>query len=625
MDFENSYIPFSREEALELWSWILAGWANSLDAKGARTHMDGVPNYADAGGSFEGVTRMLWGLGSWLSYPHRPKSLHWQGKSYDLEALTYRAYVNGCDPQSLSYWGQGPYNADGDQRTVETGQVAFALWQSRDRIWNRMSSKERDNVANFLNRFGQRPSQWGSNWALFWVLNHTSRKTLGMNYDQSIIDDVMNDYLDGVYCGDGWYDDAAKRGANYFDDYNTWVFASHVLAWSVMDGDSMPQRRDELLERVQAWMEHYPYFFAADGAYCEFGRSGAYKFSRLGAAIWAYKLGCWSHSVGMLKRLVGKHLRWYVDRGAIRPDGSLRQSLTATGSPEIIERYISTGATYWAMQAFSGLWSLTDDDPFWTVEEDALPIEQGDFKKVFPQAGCMLIGQNGQVQRYNAGSVKRGYGGKYSKLLYSTLNPYNVGLDEGKPSIDSCLCLTEAGIRGQRESNLNFAVGDDWLRMHYTIELNAHQHHVDTTIIPLGSFHLRAHRILLDDRAHDVFVEEGSAPLGYDAGAIPLSRTQYAWTFAEVQGRIIGASAILGYTNIDIRSGNPNAVYGHNLLIALTAPIVDQHSEFICLVYAGELGNPEQFPVIESAHWEANDEFNVTINDKFYIIPPLTD
>ncbi|MFN8447192.1 MAG: DUF2264 domain-containing protein [Anaerolineae bacterium] len=184
----------------------------------------------------------------------------------------------------------------------------------------------------------------------------------------------MNGYLDGVYCGDGWYDDAAARGPNYFDNYITWVFAMHVMAWAQMDGASMPARRDELLDRVRAWMRHFPYFFAADGSTVEYGRSLAYKFCRLGAPLWAYKLGIWDHPVGMLRRLVGRHLRWYVDRGAVRADGTLRQSLTASGSPDIIERYISTGATYWAMQAFSGLWSLPDDDPFWTAEETPLPL-----------------------------------------------------------------------------------------------------------------------------------------------------------------------------------------------------------------------------------------------------------
>ncbi len=499
---EDTYIPFTRAEALDLWAWLAAGWANSLDASGARTWMDGVPNYADAGGSFEGVTRMLWGLGSWLSYPDRPAAVEWRGRSYDLEALTTRALVNGCDPASLGYWGRGRYRDDWDQRTVETAQVAFALWQTRDRIWARMSDDQRRNVIGFLDKFGRKPSRWGNNWSLFWVLNHTARKLLGEEYDPSIAQEVMYDYLDGAYCGDGWYDDGETRGTYAFDDYNTWVFAMHVMAWAQMDGGFDPARRDELLSRIRAWMGHYPYFFGADGAYSEFGRSPAYKFCRLGAAVWAYKLGLWDHPVGMLRRLVAKHIRWYVDRGAVRPDGTLRQSLTATGSPEVIERYISTGAPYWAIQAFSGLWGLTDDDPFWTAEDVPLPSEQGDYLKVFPQPGWVVTASGGQVQRYNAGSLKAGYGSKYAKLVYSSRHPYNVGLDGGQPGMDSCLCLSEAGVRAQRERNLAYAVGESgWLRMRYPIRLNGHEHVVDTTVIPLGELHLRAHRIRLDAAA----------------------------------------------------------------------------------------------------------------------------
>ena len=381
-------VPFSHAEAVALWSRLVAGWANTLNVSGNRTLIDGITNYAEAGGSYEAVTHMLWGLGSWLSDPKRPTQLSWRSVTYDLEDLTYRALVNGCDPNTLGSWHNEPVpRPDWDQRTVESGQVAFALWQTRDRIWAHMNETERQNVIGFLDMVGQRPSRWGNNWALFWVLNHAARKTLNAPYDQTIIDEVMTSYLDGVYCGDGWYDDGDVRGSNYFDNYITWVFGMHVMAWSHMDGDSMPERRDELLDRVQAWMQHFPYFFAADGSTVEYGRSLAYKFCRLGAPLWAYKLGVWPHSVGMLKRLVGKHLRWYVDRGAIRADGTLRQSLTASGSPEVLERYISTGATYWAIQAFSGLWALADDDPFWTAEEEPLPAKRENFLKVFAIPG----------------------------------------------------------------------------------------------------------------------------------------------------------------------------------------------------------------------------------------------
>jgi hypothetical protein len=631
---DSTYHPFSHTEAVNLWSWIVAGWANSLDSTGARTLIDGVPNYADAGGSFEGVTRMLWGLGSWLSYSNRPSQIEWRGQTYDLEQLTYRAFVNGCDSNSLGYWGRGRYSQDADQRTVETGQVAFSLWQTQDRIWGRMSDQERSNAIDFLDRFGRRPATWASNWALFWVLNHAGRKRLGAQHDQSIIDDVMTAYLDGVYCGDGWYDDVPERGAGHFDDYITWVFAMHVMAWAQMDGESMPARRDELLERIWAWMVHYPYFFAANGGFNEFGRSLAYKFSRLGAALWAYKLGQWPYSAGMLKRLVGKHLRWYVDRGAVRPDGTLRQSLTAVGSTEVIERYISTGATYWAIQAFGGLWALADDDPFWTAEEESLPAEQGDFMKVYPEPGWVVTARSGHIQRFNAGSVKSGYGGKYSKLVYSTRHPFNVGLDGGQPSLDSCLCLNEHGIRGQRGHNLASVVDDSgWLRIRYVISISDHQHTVDTTLIPLGNVHLRAHRITLDPAATEVTAEEGSAPLGYDAGALPSIYTKGDWVFAEVtvyaasakySNDAVGIKPLHGYSGVArMLPGSPNSVHEFNVLGVLTSAPLQSNHDLICVVYADGIPDMAQLPTIENAGWTPDGEFTVVVNGDAIIVPPL--
>ncbi|MBI1258386.1 MAG: DUF2264 domain-containing protein [Chloroflexi bacterium] len=626
---EDFHIPFSRAEAEALWARLVAGWANSLDVSGSRTLMDGIPNGADAGGSYEGVTRMLWGLGSWLSYAERPAQVEWRGVTYDLEQLTYRALVNGCDPDALGSWCYPPvHNKDGDQRTVESGQVGFVTWQTRERLWSRMSERERGNIVGFLDQVGQRPSYWKSNWSLFWVLNHTARKALGAAFDQSIIDEVMGAYLDGVYCGDGWYDDADKRGPHHFDNYNTWVFAIHVLAWSQMDGASMPERRDVLLERVRAWMRHYPYFFSADGATCEYGRSLAYKFSRLGAPLWAYKLGAWPHSAGMLKRLVGKHLRWYVNRGAIRADGTLRQSLTVTGSDEIMERYISTGAPYWAMQAFSGLWSLRDDDPFWTAEEEPLPAEKGDFVKVFPQPGWVLAGHGGQVQQFSAGSGYASSNNKYMKLVYSTRNPFNVGLDNGQPSLDNCLHLSEGGVRGLRQSEFDYVVGGaGWIRTRYSIEIDGHRHQVDTTLIPLGDVHLRAHRITLDGAADSVSAEEGSAAVGYDgydSGTFQSVRAENGWLFAEIGGQAVGIKPLRGYSSAArALSGSPNSVSLFNVLTVLTAaPLKPQH-ELICAVYAGDSAKTAQIPTIEQADWDSQGQFVARVAGQTFVVPPL--
>ena len=127
-------IPFSRPEAVELWSRLVAGWANTLNASGTRTLMDGITNYAEVAGSYESVTRMLWGLGSWLSYPNRPAQLSWRGVTYDLEELTHRALANGCDPKTLGSWHNEPVpRPDWDQRTVESGHVRQSFSHGRSK------------------------------------------------------------------------------------------------------------------------------------------------------------------------------------------------------------------------------------------------------------------------------------------------------------------------------------------------------------------------------------------------------------------------------------------------------------------------------------------------------------
>lgn len=70
---------------------------------------------------------------------------------------------------------------------------------------------------------------------------------------------------------------------------------------------------------------------------------------------------------------------------------------------------------------------------------------------------------------------------------------------------------------------LAYAVGEGW-RARYPIQINEHRHIVATTLILLGDVYLRAHRITLDEAAERVIAEEGSAPLGYDAGAVPTIR-----------------------------------------------------------------------------------------------------
>jgi hypothetical protein len=356
----------------------------------------------------------------------------------------------------------------------------------------------------------------------------------------------------------------------------------------------------------------------------------------LGAPLMAYRHGLWPHSTGMLKRLVGRHLRWYLDRGAIRADGTLRQSLTRAGSLGIRERYISTGAPYWGMLLFAGLWSLPDDDPFWSIEEEPLPAERGDQRQVFPQPGWVVVAKDGHVQRFNAKSDGRNRGGfpgyvhKYNKYVYATLHPWNVGLDGGQPSPDSVLCLTDGVRRGHRVRNLVAEVGEPgWLRMIYEQSIGGGRHRIDTVLVPLGSLHLRAHRLTLDPRmANPIGALEGSAPLGFGLDQTPRLEAGEGWQLAWVEGRATGIRAIRGYERAGLWQGDPsiNIVHPTYQVPVLRASTLAPDQELVCLAYMGSAAERQALLTaqVRRAAWLDDGTFEVRVDGMGnVVVPPL--
>jgi hypothetical protein len=143
-------------------------------------------------------------------------------------------------------------------------------------------------------------------------------------------------------------------------------------------------------------------------------------------------------------------------------------------------------------------------------------------------------------------------------------------------------------------------------------------------MIPLGDIHLRAHRITLDPHAHHVTAEEGSAPLGYEAGAVPTLRHENGWAFVEFGSNAIGIRPIAGYTTPPkIAAGSPNSVYGFNLLPTLTVSPLRPHHTLICAIYEGAPADTARIPRIDRVNWEPDGRFVAHVGDKTITVPPL--
>ncbi len=651
---------FSAQEAHSLFARLVHGQARAVDVHGIRCHLDGltVPggfgfHAPDRNGSYEGVTRMMYGWAGWLSKRDRNPNIAFREATVDISALMRTALIQGCDPTHPGYWGDAPVGKPGeyDQRTVEAGHTMFCAFQARDQVWDKLSPLQQDLVANYHERFSVRPTHWTNNWALFWALNHCSRAALAQAHDVDLINDVLHNYLDRVYCGDGWYDDSATRGAQQFDDYGLWVYGSHVCmclhALAGVPGVITPERRAELLNRVRALMQHVPAMFAENGAYPNYGRSLIYKFARLGSMIWAYRLGAWPHAIGVLKRIVGRHLGWHIERGGIAADGSLIQPLTAQGSREVRDPYNAAGSQYWAMQCFGALWQLPDDDPFWTTPEDSLPVERADSVAVHAVPGWVISTDHasGHVQRFVAGSTHRPPSempAKYDKLVYATAAPFNAGYVLGQPSPDGALCLSNGALWAHRCGNQAFAVGAfadgerarAWLRMRYALTLGRAIHWVDTTVLVFGVVHIRAHRITLDPAfASGITACEGAAALGYPPGIIPqlgldaASLSAAGWVQAGQErsraGRKVAIRAIHGYDRVTLQDqwlgrADLNSEYAHMLMPLLHVAALQPQHTLACAVHIGPVEARSSATLIDAVcavTWDETDGLNVLFDD----------
>lgn len=419
----------TREGVESFWAMLMYGYSNAVSEEKSWGVID--PEYKkwmntpdSIKGDPELVTRTLFGLGAWFSNPDAPSVIRYNGKDIDLADLYMKAIKNGTNPDSKGYWSDSyPWGKPGsNQFAVEAPAVALAYQLAKPHKSVEFSEAEKENLKNWLQiySYGSRTN----NWSLFYALTQTVGKVNGWKCDTALLHKNLKIGL-SCYEGDGWFSDG--RGKRHFDDYNNWVFATFLMYWYMIDGDSYPELKTQIPEMIRKLCDNQKYFYAPDGSHPEFGRSITYKFARLSSLILAYKLGFTDLSSGMLKRIIRKHIQYYVNSGAIDIEtGIVRQTLTKTGSGNIREVYNYKGSTYWFMQTLASLWLLDDNDKFWKVEEELIQSEKTDFSKHFKIPGWLIVGDKnaGSVVLYNAGTdhaigwKEPSYAAKYRKYAY---------------------------------------------------------------------------------------------------------------------------------------------------------------------------------------------------------------
>ncbi len=426
--------PISRRDMVDFWAMLLHGynkvlsedkcWGDALPEM-RRSHWIKAPK--NRKGDAELVTRMLWGLGGWFSQPDRPSTLSYKGEFIDVKSLMLDAVKNGTNQSHAGYWKHeyAGKNIHGNQLCVEAPPIGLAYQLATPEIKKAFNAADRANLMEWL--IPATKGHRSSNWNMFHALAATIRKINGEDVDlkhlRKNITSCWNWYYDEGVFSDG--------PARHFDDYNFWVFGTHLMLWYELDKEFIPEIAKELPERMRRLTSHQPWYFGADGSHPEFGRSITYKFTRLASLIQAYRLGMTDVPVGQIRRIVRLHLGHYLGNGAIDAErGLLLQSLAQNGSLEMREGYNFPGSTYWAMQTMGEIWKLADNDPFWTTPEEFLPVENGDFMHVLNSPGWVLSGtkRSGSVNLINVGTTGSAYYGvKYTKQVYAGQLGFCVG------------------------------------------------------------------------------------------------------------------------------------------------------------------------------------------------------
>ncbi len=383
LDFALSpYTGWTRAHHEALFARMCLGLAEHVSDDGA--WVEASWSGFDGSRSYMAITRMLLGVGAWLAEPSNPAVFRVRGIELDLIELARAALLSGTDPASAGYWGD---IVRGEQLEVEAAFVAQFLVDSRERVWATLDEPARAQVMAWLSA---NDTTYQSNWVLFPATRNIARAVLGYPVDPAALAAQL-DVMESMYVGDGWYADG-KPGS--YDYYNSFVIHPGLLWWAVQLGDTDPARRDRVIRRARAFVDHLVHFFDERGAAVAFGRSLSYRAAVLAGIQALEHSGASPLAPGLARRLSSGNLKFHVGARVDAEDRALdghdllRAGLIAE-EHAILEGYHEHGAQYFMSRALDAL-RLPPEHPYWSAIEAPAPADTGSFEHVIPAVGLSL-------------------------------------------------------------------------------------------------------------------------------------------------------------------------------------------------------------------------------------------
>lgn len=342
------------------------------------------------------------------------------------------------------------------QPMVESASIALGLRLTRPWLWDALPADVQDRTADWLSgALDHQPAP--NNWHLFPFTVAGFLESVGRGDERTArVRDRARRLLETWYRGDGWYSDGDGRA---FDHYNGW--ALHL--YPVLD-DHLAGQVSAYSTRLHQHLDSFALLFDDNGAPVHFGRSLTYRFAAAAAVGLGAVTGHTPLSPGMSRRIISGALRYFLDRGAVGPDGVL--SLGWHGPhAATTQRYSGPASPYWASKAFACLLAPADH-PLWTDSEPAGPRASSVLS--VPAPGFLIqTTADGIARLHNHGSdgihptaAPAADNPLYSRQAYST----RTGPTAPGNLADNHFCVVLAGVRSirQRIDPLGAGHGDGW-------------------------------------------------------------------------------------------------------------------------------------------------------------------
>lgn len=499
-------------------------------------------SYGLAADEFEGFARSFIMAGPWLALSNTG-AFEYKGEVTDVGRFYRKGILAGTDPDHEEYWGEfGDYSP----HLVQCASLTWALYLSRRHTWNHFSDTKKRQVADYLYQC-TKAKYWNNNWLLFNVVTNAGLKKLGMPFSQRQIDENMK-ACESMYLGQGWYRDGEL---NRIDYYNAWAFHYYTLIWSILDGHSKPRASEKYKERVNEFLKSFKYFFSKEGNTPCFGRSMTYRFGYLGPVALAQYLLCLDLDPGEVRTMTGTGINFFLSKEILTNIGHLSMGYVKPSS-DILEDYVTGGSPYWAGKAFNIL-LIPENNEFWAVKEEPLPIHQRDYSLPITECGFIIIGdsRSGHVQLINQKSMHElpNYTKKYTNFVYSSIFNYECRKENNHFNCDTSLQYCVDGVNFRQRQKINclycgegFAASRDPMK---GVDDNGQ---VYTYILVKDDYIINLHRI---ETSKGMSFREGGYSQGFDSGEPEVVSSDRAIAIY-ADGKVSYLRNLYGYEN----SGN---------------------------------------------------------------------